>query len=344
MAREFTLHVEEKWGALSGSLMSYRIRPGDKCQVFYKGLLALTGHVDAYNPRYSSTHHSVTIQGRSKTGDLCDSSAEIPTGELRDVTIDQLARKAVQPFGLGVRLKGKADEVLDVIRQHPGETVHRLIERYARGSGLLPTDTPEGDLELLQVEDGGAEASVIEGVNILEASAMLREDQRHSKYKTLGQDHGTDGESGRKVSGRRSETSDGAVRRHRPLTLLNESKTARKRARLRGAWEAAVRAGESIRAEVKVYDWLCRPGKLWTPGMIVQVTSPMLSIDRTLALEGVTLMLSDKGTIAALSLVPPEAMNPKAGGAGGGGGSDKSWTQPKPTAEPEDLTDFDRTL
>lgn len=344
MASEFSLHVEEKWtgGAGGGgpaSLMSWRIRPGDPCQLFYHGVPVITGHVDAYNPRYSHSSHSVTIQGRSKTGDLCDSTAKIPDGEMRDVTLDQVARKALQPFGIGLELDADVGDIFDVVRHKPGQSVHRFLDEYARPGGVLLTDTPMGNLKLLHVQAGGAEASLIEGQNILEASAMLREDQRHSEYNVLGQDHGRDKEFGKPVAERKSRVKDGAVKRHRPLTLLNETKTSRKGAKKRGAWEAARRAGESVRVEIKVYDWFYAPGQLWRPGMRVQVTSPMLAINRVLSLENVSLRLSKDGTIASLALVPVEALNPGAGGGKGGDGNDSEWSDTKPEQEPEDMTD-----
>ncbi|MGE3064105.1 MAG: phage baseplate assembly protein [Hyphomicrobiaceae bacterium] len=341
MAGEFTLVVEERWtgGAGGGgpaSLLEWRIRPGDPCQVFYLGLPVITGHVDAYNPRYAATSHTVTIQGRSKTGDLCDSSAIIPNGEMNNVGLDQVARRAIDKYGIGLKNEAQDLEPFDRVSVWPGETVHRFLDRYARPGAVSLTDDEQGNLRLLQVEDAGPAASLVEGVNILEASAMLRGDTRHSEYNVLGQDRGTDAEYGKPVAQRRSRVRDGAVKRHRPLVLLNETKTSRKASRSRGAWEAARRAGESTRVEVKVFDWCYAPGQLWQPGMIVQVTSPMLAVNRTLALEGVVFTLSERGTLAALSLVPVEALNPK-GGKGQNAG-DKAWADTKPEGEPEDMT------
>lgn len=347
MAGEFSLTVEERWtgGAGGGgpaSLMEWRIRPGDPCQIFYQGVLVLTGHVDAYNPRYTATSHSVTIQGRSKTGDLCDSSAIVPNGEMNDVTLDQVARKAIEKYGIGLEVDADVRDVFDKVSVWPGETVHRFLDRYARPGAVALTDTPQGNLRLLHVKGGAAAASVTEGVNILEASAMLRADNRHSEINVLGQDRGTDGEYGKPVAQRRSRTQDGAVKRHRPLVLLNETKTSRHAAKSRAAWESAKRSGESTRVEVKVVDWFYAPGKVWETGMTVMCTSPMLAVERPLALENVTLTLSANGTIAALSLVPVEALNPGAGGGGNKG--DKAWGETKPAAEPEDLTASDDGL
>lgn len=381
-AGEFTLHVSEASAGSTPSFMTWRIRPQDPCQIFYGGILVLTGYVDAYNPRYSKEHHAVTIQGRSKTADLVDSSVddEIPGGEQRDVTIDQVARTAVKKFGIGVKVEGDVGPKIDVARVRPGESVHRFLERYARQAGVMLSPDRMGNLKLSQVEDGGAVARLIEGVNILEASAMLRGDKRHSKTTVKGQNSGTDQKHGRDASRVKAEAKDGGVKRHRPLVMLDENKTSRKNARRRAAWESAVRAGETTRAEIKVVDWCHAPGQLWEPGQRVGVSSPMLALDRTLVLESLVLTQSrGRGTIASLSLVPPEATNPKPGKKGKGGGagagagngsgpaagsfragqeegmgtytgraaegsfragqevgvSDRSWTDVKPTVEPQ---------
>lgn len=350
MAGQFTIHVtQETSPGMDGPslLMSRAVKEQDSCQIFYGSVLVLTGNVDAVQPRYSKTHHSVTLQGRSKTGDLADCSVdeEIDGGEMRDVDFPQMARKVTRKFGVEIDDQSGPSHTLDVVRNLPGERVHRFLERYGR-LGVALTDNERGDLRLFQSRDGAPVASLIEGVNIEEASAMLRADTRHSKYTAKGQDHGSDAESGRPVAQRRAEARDGAVRRHRPLTLLNEGKSMRRNARGRAAWEAAKRSGESLRAEVKTVGWCHAPGALWMPGLNVQVTSPMLYVDRVLMIENTVLTQSrSKGTIASLSMIPPEAASTKSrgkGGAGSGadggsdGGNDEAWEHTKPDDEPQE--------
>lgn len=339
MAGQFTLKVSERWtGGHDGpaTLMSWRIRPGDACTLRYDGMPVITGYVDAYNPHYNATSHDVTIQGRSKTGDLCDCSAEadLPKGELRNQKLDQIARRLTQPYGIGVKVDADVAENFDPVRSQLGETVHEMLERYARPGAVALTDDEKGNLRLVHVKGGGAVASLIEGVNILEANATLRADNRHSKYQVKGQDHGTNQEYGRPVAQRNSRAEDSYVKRHRPLHLVNETKTTRKHAKDRASWEAASRAGESVRAEVKVVDWRTPGGKLWMPGDIVALISPMLAIERELAVESCRYKQDEGGTITTLSLVPPEALNPKSGKGGGAQNTDRAWTDTKPQQEP----------
>lgn len=331
MAGQFNLDVSEKTSA-GGAISSWRIREGDDCVVLYSGVPAVTGFVDVYSPKYDADTHSVKVQGRSKTADLVDSAAEteVENGEMREVSLEQMARKVAQAHGVGVKVEAEISDRFDVARVYPGETKHNLLERYARPSGVALTDDAEGNLRLLQVQDGAPVADLIEGVNILEGAATHRADNRHSDYQVKGQNHGSDQSFGRPVAEVEAKAKDAAVKRYRPFVLLNETKTRKSDAKRRCDWEAAARAGESTRAEVQVVGWFCKPGKLWTPGDKVLLVSPMLRVNRVLAIEAVRLKQSNNGTTADLALVPVEALNPKAGGGAASPDSDSSWGNSKP--------------
>jgi len=347
MAGQFSLEVSERWaGGMNGpsTLMGFgRIREGDPCTVLYSGFPVITGYVDVYSPQYDADSHNVSIQGRSKTQDLVDSSADpdVENGEMREVTLDQIARKLASKHGVGVKVQAKMPPKFDVARVSPGETKHEMLERYARPGAVLLTDDEMGNLRLLHVMGGGGGA-LIEGVNILKAQATLRADNRYSDYETKGQDHGNDQRWGREVAEVSAKAKDGAVKRYRPLTVRNETKTSKDNAKNRCDWEATSRAGESVRADVEVLDWI-GPAGLWMPGLTPMLISPMLAINRMMAVESLVMTQDEKGTVTRLSLVPPEGLNPSASGSGGGSGggsagsgggaaSDSSWTAVKPTA------------
>jgi prophage tail gpP-like protein len=347
MSGQFSLEVSEKWTGGNGgpaSLMGWRIRPGDACMVLYSGFPVITGYVDAYCPKYDAESHDVSIQGRSKTADMVDSAADpdVENGEMRDVGVDQIARKLASPHGINVKVAAKLKGKFDVARVQPGETKHEMLERYARPGAVLLTDDEMGDLRLLHVT-AAAGGALIEGVNILKAGATLRADNRYSDYEAKGQDHGNDQRFGREVSEIAAKAKDSAVKRYRPHVIRNETKTSKENAQSRCDWEATSRAGESVRADVTVVDWLFN-GKLWMPGDTPTLISPMLAINRVMAVESLTMTQDENGTLTRLSLVPPEALNPEASGgsggagsgasagSGGGAASDPAYTDVKPTS------------
>lgn len=336
MAGTATIKVSEPYSDVFGgglTLAGWPIREGDACVLLYSGLPVITGYVEVRTPRFDDGTHEVTIQVRSKTGDIADSSAgpDVEGGEMRNVTVEQMARKLASKHGIGVKVVGNIRDVFDPARVMPSETKHKFLERYARSGAVALTDDAEGNLRLLRVEDGAPVASLIEGVNLLEGSATFRADQRFSDYHVKGQNHGhKDKQFGKLASQVKAQAKDASVKRYRPFEMLNETKTQKEDARRRGAWEAATRSGESVKASCKVVDWMSSPGKIWMPGDLVAVKGPMLGLDRILAVENVKFDQSDDtGTVTSLSLVSPEALNPEAGGGGAAGKSDPAWSNTK---------------
>lgn len=332
MAGQFTLLVSERWTAGQGgppSLLSWRIRPGDSCTLLYYGVPAVTGYVDAYNPSYDAKSHDVTIQGRSKTADLCDCSSEREDGEWSDADVPQIATDLAHKFGVGVKIEGFPGSPFSKARIEQGERVQETVERYARQRGLWPTDDARGNLVLKQVS-GGGQFQLVEGVNILKAQATLRADSRHSKISLKGQRPGSDEVYGPDAAEIYAEATDTAVKRYRPLVIIGEGATDKETANERVDQEGAARAGESVKATVTVQDWWQSPGTLWTPGAVGLLKAPMLAINKDMAIESVTLNLDQGGTVAELSLVGPEALNSKSQGGGAAGETDESWTATRP--------------
>src|SRR5262249_41144636 len=92
---------------------------------------------------------------------------------------------------------GPMPPVMDVQVQQ-GETAYALLERLARLQGLLLTDTAAGNLALTRVGTRRAVAALIQGDNILGASAEIDASQRHSQYIVKGQRANTDDRIDRK--------------------------------------------------------------------------------------------------------------------------------------------------
>ncbi len=329
-AAQFTLSVSERTGSDAG-WKSWQIRPGDACQIYYEDRLVLTGFVDARNPSFTAGSHGVQIQGRSKTGDLCDSSAIHPGGEMKNVKLDTIARTLIDRFNIDVEAKGDMGDVFENFRLEQGETVHESLDRYARQRGIIVTSNEKGNLVLT---DGPPESDplyLIEGDNILEGNATIRADKRHSDYRVKGQTIGTDQAHGKLSAGVTALTQDTGVKRYRPLVVVGEGSTSKKSAAGRADWEATSRAGESLNANITVVDWLNENDELWAPGQKVFVKSPMLGLDKVMVVQARTLTQdNDSGTLARLELVPGEALSSKAKPEKSK--SDDIWNTTKPEA------------
>jgi prophage tail gpP-like protein len=161
--------------------------PGDEVQVFLAGELIITGYIETRQGAFDANDHGLQFQGRTKTGDMVDSSADEEGGQFENTTLSALASRICSPFGITVKSSSAA--AFRVIRDCsiiPGETAWEFLERHARISGLSLTDTPEGELHLFgEGQSGGA--SIREGENVLSANVVFTSAGRNSKAVTKGQ-------------------------------------------------------------------------------------------------------------------------------------------------------------
>jgi len=364
-AAQFSCSVSER---TTGSPMEpWVLRPGSPCSIYLDGELVVTGYIDTYMPRYDAHSHGVEIRGRSRTADFVDGAAIVPGGQFKQLSLLEIAERLAAPFGLSVAPSaGMATESarpspdfvgpmppLQDVQVQQGETCHALLERLARLQGLLITDTADGQLALTRVGSGVAVTALVQGDNILGASAELDASQRYSEYTVKGQRANTDDREDRTgaapaVGGRETQAPpsaagdsvracigavlDSFVGRYRPWLLTAETQADDAMCQLRAAWEARRRAGHSTRASVVVAGWRQVPGgPLWDVNLLVPVMSPWLGIDRVLLVSSVEFRKDDGGSTTRLELTLPDAYATEgdaipgadsASGASPGGGAD----------------------
>lgn len=329
-ASSFSLSIVEKPPSGAG-VLSWPIKAGDAVDVMIGGVRAIRGYVDSRQGAWSFTDHTLQIDGRSKTGDMIDCSADEPKGEFKGVTLDALARRLLKPFGLQVTVKGDMGAPFPVVRLQPGETPFEVIERLARNRGLYVTDDEEGNLVLADGEALGEAAPVelAEGKNVLAASESAQTDKKHSKVKVKGQrprvtdeDEAADEDESNGLDDVEDEAEDDTVGRHRPLILPADEPGDKAAMKDRAEREVAKRKAEGVEYSVTVQGFFARPGRLWTPGDRVRFASPMLQVDRELAIKEVEFKQSfGEGSITQLSLCQPSALKKGKGGKKGAKGA-----------------------
>lgn len=305
IAGSFSLAVTERW---PGSQARYAISPGAACTLAADGEALITGHVDTVDVRFDDRGHGVTIAGRDVTGDLVDCSAEAPGGELRDVTLTQLAARLAQPFGVEVRAETDAGRPFDRITIEPGESAFEAIERACRMRAVLPVSDGRGGLLLTTAGQAGRAATTLaQGQNILAAGGTYSWRDRYSTVTVKGQAAGTDSFFGEPAAAAKGRQADPAIGRHRPLTVIAEAPGDDAALAERAAWEVTVRRGRSRSVEITVAGWRMSDGRLWAPNMLVPAVSDWLGIDQDMLIVSVTYSLDETGTLARLSLMRPDA-------------------------------------
>lgn len=307
----FTLGVSDRWGDLE---QAWQIVPGDECQLKIGKESLITGFVDRVSPAFTAGSRKITVAGRDKTADMVDSSAIHNPGSWMQISLLKLAKILAQPFGVKVTVDptataAAADLIPGVTITH-GETSFELLEKYARQRGVLLTSDGAGGILITKAGTARANTSLVQGENLLEASADYDYKDRFSNYTVKftaaplsGDDVGVD------LSPKGSAT-DPDVKRYRPLLVIAETATTPALCRARAQWEAKVRAGKSSRMRCSVVTWRQGDGSLWKFNTRVQIDASWLGVKTEMLISTVTMKKGNDGTITELELERVDAYSP----------------------------------
>lgn len=307
MASSFELTVADRFIGSKANI------PLDEaCEVLIDGNPVISGYLDQITPRYNATSHEVTFAGRSKTCDLVDCSAILPTGQILKGSAQSIIEKVIQPFGIKLQFKATDSKQIPDFQVQPGETAQSIIEKVCKRTGLTYTDDAEGNLVISAVGTGASVAVLTHKIsdgrqnNILEANCEYNSRDCFSEYYVKSQLVGTDELGAENITGVEGSSSDGDVTRYRPLVLTAESAMDANTAQTRANWEKSNRRAKSLKIECKVHDWRTSGGQLWAPNSYVNIEDEFARIKGKLIIAAVKLE-AGAGTTATLQLAAPEA-------------------------------------
>lgn len=317
IAGSFELSVSDRWAIRSEP---WPIVEEDECSVVVltpgAGVLGtplITGYVDGVRLAYDAQSHSISVSGKDRAAELVENSALVGKWEFASTPLLTLAKRLADQHGISV-IPGpgyapRAPQARLAI--DPGETSYQVFERACRHAGVLVVSNGLGGIVLLGPGAGGrAPVALIEGQNILAASAEYDATARFRRYVVTGQHHGTD-EYNVGVAAVQSEASDPNVRRaSRVLMIRAEATVTQGYAKTRAQWEASVRAARAGSFSVTVQGWTV-DGALWPVNALVKLTSPMLRVDADLLITQATYTLDVGGEKTQLTLRRPDAYRPE---------------------------------
>ena len=304
LASSFSLELTERW---ADRPTRFTLEAGVSCAVEIGGETVITGYIDTLDPGIDPQQHSIAIGGRDRAADLIDCSAIATPGSWRGASLEAIAAELAKPFGITVTARAPTGPPLRQFALQQGESVQAVIERLGRFAGLLAVSTPAGMVELIAPAESAPVMTLIEGVNILSASATHDVTGRFSDYLVKGQAAGDDHVNGRTVAGPSGSATDPAVKRHRPLLLIAEEQSTLANLAVRARWEASTRAGRAQTAQVTLLGWRRPDGALHAPASTVTLDAPSLFMTGAMLVQQVALVLDERGEVAELTLVPPAA-------------------------------------
>lgn len=346
----FDLAVTDRW---ADQATPWPIVEEDECVLTVGGVPIITGYVDKRSLSYGPEDHTLRVSGRDRTGMLVDCSAVLKSWEFHNLPVHVLAQRLADPFGIPVTTApglvasvsiatGKSTGAVSSsggtgkrgglgvpkppakFTVDPGESAFEVLDRACRMAGVLPVSDGAGGLLITRTGATRAATALVEGQNILSASADYDAAARYAKYVVSAQHQGTDQWFGASAAGVKGTASDATVRRTaRVLYIRPEAGMTREAANVRAAWEAKVRAARCDTVSVTVQGWTQGDGTLWPVNALVQLRSPLLGMNTEMLITQVTYALDEGGEIATLNLKRPDAFLPEptvtAPGAGGSG-------------------------
>jgi prophage tail gpP-like protein len=309
----FELSVSDKWGELKDA---WQIVPGNECEVRVGKETLITGYVDRVSPSFSAEGRSISIAGRDKTADLVDSSAVHTPGGWQNISLSRLAAILAKPFGVSVTVDPLAASRANHLSAHPvritnGESAFELLEKEARTAGVLLMTDGKGGILITMASSERAKTALVQGSNILEASADYDFKDRFSTYLVKSQlTTLTEGDTSVPEPSAKGSATDPEIKRYRPLLVIAETLATDALCRARAQWEAKSRVGKSVKIQASVATWRQIDGSLWKLNTVVSFESAWLGMKSDFLISGITFTKGSGGTIAHLTLEPRDAYSP----------------------------------
>lgn len=336
LAGTFQVSMSDKWRNTGGK---WPFSPGEPVKVYVGKTQALTGYIDRLEVEVSNDDRNMVITGRDKTADLIDSSAYQTKNEFKKISLEDLAKKfATELFQIKVIVKADTGKPFDRFSIKSGETVFEMLDRACKLRGVFLQSDENGNLVI--TNRGGASADVVgggdllaaaksglsaiskatglgastgadlvQGINILTASASYDDTERFATYIVKGQAQGTDAFSGKSVTQIEATAYDLSVDRRRPLIIIAEGSIDKKAAQKRADWESNIRAAKALEVSITAQGWFKKDGKLWQVNDLCTVKAGFIgfSDEQKLLITQVTFSKDSSGTFTELKLTRPDA-------------------------------------
>lgn len=309
IAGAFSIALMDKWSAEAEALP---IAAGMTCEIFIGRDKVIDGHIDGVDFSFSASDHGITVAGRDRSADMVDCSALHAPGEWLNQTVLSIAADLAAPFGVSVRAEGDIGGPIASFKLEQGETAFEALNRALKQRELLACPDGSGGLVLLRPGAWSNPAALVQGQNVLSASASFDLADRFSLYRVQGQRPGGDDAFGEEAAAVEAEAHDASVVRFRPLIVRAESNVDSASAQQRAAWEATVRAARSVTLSAAVQGFRQgADGPLWQVNALTQAHIPYLRLHQPMLVSKVSFKRdAQSGSVTSLELKDPGAFAP----------------------------------
>jgi len=288
---------------LEGGLID--IWPGDVLEIASDGVKLFRGYVRKISPSFSSNGHAISVSGWEKSCDLADCSV-VGQVEWNNKDFAGIVSDICRPFGISFENIHGVDvgKPFAKFTAEPGAKAVEVISKLCKERGVLPMSNGFGMLYVFKPERAARGVDLVEGVNVLNASAEYTDEGRFSEYSVYGT-----GKPKTKVVATRQ---DEEVSRYRPLVIVDANAIQKESVDLRADWEYSTRKAKAMNVKVGVNGWRYSAG-FYEPGQICTVKLPRLFIKEPvdLMISSVEFAFNGQGEQVNLNMVQPDSYAPQ---------------------------------
>ena len=308
-------------------------------EISLDGELVLRGWVDEVAPDISESEVSLTLSGRDVTGDLVDCAAA-PRGphEYKNITLQALAEKLCQPFGVKVRTECDTGQPFPRVSIDASETVHSVLEKYGRKRACLITSDGVGSVVITRSGQTRAPGDIVFGrykrsggrfdgsrrfadVYVKGQAAYAGGNRGAAKLDVTAAPLGAPAASGGdadKPTGKEARAvaiqghaRDPDVGRYRPMVRQTRASGSLQDAQTEADWYVRNARGAGAAVDYQVADWR-EAGTLWRPNQMTTVRDPYQAPpERELLIAGVVNIWGEGGAVSRLRVTGREAYDPE---------------------------------
>lgn len=285
--------------------------PGEPCKINLGGIDVIRGIIETRQVGYDANRHGVELQGKSLTAWPARSSVNTKTGSFDGMTFEQVARKVLSEYPVGVKVVGNLNnQPFEKLQNQPGEMIWDFLERIARPRGIvLGTDSFNNFLLIDNHTKPVLNTELIEGQNIKSMQCVMHKEALYTEYKVIGQTSGNDQSFG--SSNNELEGSWGGSSPAKALLITPAEQPVKSiqeiidRAKNEAIWHEYMQ----VECTVVVQGWFRDNETLWWPLDNVFVHSPMCPLSQVMKIQHVTFEQNNNGgTFTTLDLVQPWAL------------------------------------
>ncbi len=279
---------------------------GDPCLVLVNDEVVLTGNIEIITVDYNAHDHTISIQGRDKTGDLLDSTLN-PFDISSGITLKELIEAILDQIKLNIDVidlvnPAPFDATEDIASIESGDNAFSFIEKYARKRQVLLTSDANGNV-VINTNSGESALGAVQHIigsnnnNILSSSFTFDTTGRFNVYKFASQLSIPTLNAAGEISfastvDQSGETFDPNIRIGRQLVLVSEVPNSDLSNESRAKWEADIRRARGLFYAVTVHGYQVDPtnddSDLWRINKLYQVIDDFLGKQQKMLCNSVT--------------------------------------------------------